>query len=207
MWGVFVNTPAVTAEKATVAVDVTLVNEGKDEKEFTMKMEFKDAEGNLVTYFNDDKELAAGQKFTFSQEFGFPEYRIWSPENPELYTVTIQLLDGNKVLDEVTESFGIRTTEFSAEKGFLLNGKSIELKGGCLHHDNGALGSATFQTAEYSRVKIMKENGFNAIRTSHNPPSKAFLDACDKLGMLVMDESFRPMATAQKSTGLQPLFR
>ncbi len=189
-WGVFVNTPSVTPEKATVAVDVTLVNEGKDEKEFTMKMEFKDAKGNLVTYFNDEKELAAGQKFTFSQEFGFPEYRIWSPENPELYTVTIQLLDGNKVLDEVTESFGIRTTEFSAEKGFLLNGKTIELKGGCLHHDNGALGSATFKTAEYRRVKIMKENGFNAIRTSHNPPSKAFLDACDKLGMLVMDESF-----------------
>jgi beta-galactosidase len=190
LWGVFVNTPSVTPEKATVAVDVTLINEEKGEKEFTMKMEFKDAEGNLVTYFNDEKELAAGQNFTFSQEFEFPEYRIWSPENPELYTVTIQLLDGNKVLDEVTESFGIRTTEFSAEKGFLLNGKRIELKGGCLHHDNGALGSATFKTAEYRRVKIMKENGFNAIRTSHNPPSKAFLDACDKLGMLVMDESF-----------------
>ena len=90
----------------------------------------------------------------------------------------------------VEEKFGIRSLEFSAEKGFLLNGKSVELKGGCLHHDNGPLGSAAFKSAEYRRVKVMKENGFNAIRTAHNPPSKLFLDACDELGMLVMDESF-----------------
>lgn len=190
LWGVFVNTPLVNAEKATVAIDVTLVNEGKDEKEFTLKMEFKDAQGNLVTYFNDDKKLDPDKTFTFTHEFNFSEYKKWSPENPELYTVTIQLLDESKILDEVTESFGIRSTEFSAEKGFLLNGKSVELKGGCMHHDNGPLGSATFKTAEYRRVKNMKANGFNAIRTSHNPPSKTFLDACDKLGMLVIDESF-----------------
>ena len=190
LWGVFVNTPSVSDEKATVSVDVTLVNESVDGKKFIMKMEFKDPEGKQVTYFEDNKELIAGQKFTFSHEFAFPEYRLWSVEKPELYTVNVQLLDGKKVIDEVTEYFGIRTLEFSAEKGFLLNGQSVELKGGCLHHDNGALGSATFQTAEYRRVKIMKENGFNAIRTAHNPPSKTFLDACDKLGMLVMDESF-----------------
>ena len=190
LWGVFVNTPAVSDEKATVAVDITLVNESKEDNNFTLKMEFKDAEGNMVTNFSDDKELTAGQKFTFSQEFDFPEYHLWSIENPELYTVTVQLLDGKKIIDEVTENFGIRTTEFSAEKGFLLNGKSIELKGSCMHHDNGALGSATFKSAEFRRVKTMKENGFNAIRTSHNPPSKVFLDACDQLGMLVMDESF-----------------
>ena len=190
LWGVFVSTPSVTAEKATVAVDVTLVNTAPENKKFTFKIEFKDPDGNPVPGMTDEKELEPGQKFTFSQEFGFPEYRAWSFEKPELYTVTVQLLDGKKVIDKVTESFGIRTIEFSAEKGFLLNGESVLLKGGCLHHDNGALGSATFKSAEFRRVKIMKENGFNAIRTAHNPPSKTFLDACDQLGMLVMDESF-----------------
>jgi beta-galactosidase len=190
LWGVFVNTPSVSDEKATVAVDVTLVNTSAEHKKFTFKIDFKDAAGKPVPGLTDEKELEAGKNFTFKQEFAFPEYRLWSVENPELYTVTVQLLDGKKMIDEVIESFGIRTIDFSAEKGFLLNGESVELKGGCMHHDNGALGSATFQTAEYRRIKIMKENGFNAIRTSHNPPSKTFLDACDKLGMLVMDESF-----------------
>jgi len=190
LWGVFVNTPVVSSEKATVAVDITLVNAASENKKFNFKIDFKDPAGNLVPGLTDEKELDAGQKFTFSQEFAFPEYRLWSVETPQLYTVTVQLLDGTKLIDEVTQNFGIRTTEFSAEKGFLLNGKSVELKGGCMHHDNGPLGSATFKTAEYRRVKTMKDNGFNAIRTSHNPPSKTFLDACDKLGMLVMDESF-----------------
>jgi len=190
LWGVFVSTPLVTAEKATVAVDVTLVNTTAEHKKFTFKIEFKDPDGNPVPGLTDEKELEAGKKFTFTQEFAFPEYRLWSVENPELYTVTVKLLDGKKIIDEVTESFGIRTIEFSAEKGFLLNGESLLLKGGCLHHDNGALGSATFATAEYRRVKIMKQNGFNAIRTSHNPPSETFLEACDQLGMLVMNESF-----------------
>ena len=93
-------------------------------------------------------------------------------------------------MDEVTKGLVFGLLDFSAEKGFLLNGKNMLLKGGCLHHDNGILGSAAFETAEYRRVKKMKEYGFNAIRTSHNPPSEAFLDACDELGMLVMDESF-----------------
>jgi beta-galactosidase len=190
LWGVFVSTPSVTPEKATVAVDVTLVNTTAENKKFTFKIEFKDPAGKTIPGMTDDKELEAGKKITFKQEFAFPEYRLWSVENPELYSVTVQLLDGKKVLDEVTQSYGIRTIEFSAEKGFLLNGQNVLLKGGCLHHDNGALGSATFKTAEFRRVKIMKENGFNAIRTAHNPPSKTFLEACDKLGMLVMDESF-----------------
>lgn len=190
LWGVFVHTPEVTNEKATVAVDVTLVNETPGEKEFILKMEFKGPDGNVVTYFDDEKELPAGTKLKYEHEFQFPEYRLWSPENPELYTVSVQLLDGKKLLDEVSERFGIRMLDFSAEKGFRLNGESVLLKGGCLHHDNGPLGSAAFETAEFRRVKTMKENGFNAIRTAHNPPSEAFLDACDNLGMLVLDESF-----------------
>ncbi|KAB2824522.1 MAG: glycoside hydrolase family 2, partial [Paludibacter sp.] len=88
-----------------------------------------------------------------------------------------------KVVDQQTTTFGIRSIEFSAEKGFLLNGENVLLKGGCMHHDNGPLGAATIDRAEERRVELMKAYGFNAIRTSHNPPSKQFLNACDRLGI------------------------
>jgi beta-galactosidase len=93
-------------------------------------------------------------------------------------------------VDEVSTPFGIRSIEWFAEKGFLLNGKALKMTGGCAHHDNGPLGAAAFDRAEERRVQILKESGFTAIRCAHNPPSPAFLDACDRLGMLVMDEAF-----------------
>lgn len=111
--------------------------------------------------------------------------RLWSPENPYLYHTTIEA-EG----DVVPVTYGIRTIEYSAEKGLLLNGKPIVLNGGCVHHDNGILGAAAFDAAEYRRVRLLKEAGFNAIRTSHNPPSETFLRACDELGLLVIDEAF-----------------
>ncbi len=190
LWGVYITTPEVSAEKATVAVDVKLVNESSEDKDFTMKMKFFDPDGKEVAHFSDNKQLAAGADFVYDQTFEIADYNLWSVETPNLYSLVVQLWDQNIVLDETTQKFGIRTTEFSPEKGFLLNGENVLLKGGCMHHDNGPLGSAAFETAEYRRVKIMKENGFNAIRTAHNPPSKEFLDACDELGMLVLDESF-----------------
>ena len=111
--------------------------------------------------------------------------RLWSPEDPYLYHTTIEA-EG----DVMPVTYGIRTIEYSAEKGLLLNGKPIVLNGGCVHHDNGILGAAAFDAAEYRRVRLLKEAGFNAIRTSHNPPSETFLKACDELGLLVIDEAF-----------------
>ena len=110
---------------------------------------------------------------------------LWSPEDPYLYHTTIEA-EG----DVVPVTYGIRTIEYSAEKGLLLNGKPIVLNGGCVHHDNGILGARAFDAAEYRRVRLLKEAGFNAIRTSHNPPSETFLKACDELGLLVIDEAF-----------------
>ena len=115
---------------------------------------------------------------------------LWSVDNPHLYRATSQIVVKGKIIDSYSVLFGVRTLEFSAEKGFLLNDIPLELKGACMHHDNGLLGSAAFDRAEERRVEIMKANGYNAIRTSHNPPSKQFLDACDRLGMLVIDEAF-----------------
>ncbi|NQU85053.1 MAG: glycoside hydrolase family 2 protein, partial [Mariniphaga sp.] len=101
------------------------------------------------------------------------------------------IIDANaKVIDKLTTNFGIRSIEFSVDKGFLLNGKPTLLKGGCMHHGNGPLGAAAYDRAEERRVELMKASGFNSIRTAHNPPSSAFLDACDRLGILVIDETF-----------------
>ena len=110
---------------------------------------------------------------------------LWSPDDPHLYQTTLEA-EG----DMVPVTYGIRTIDYSAEKGLLLNGKPILLNGGCVHHDNGFLGAAAFDAAEYRRVRLLKEAGFNAVRTSHNPPSEAFLRACDELGLLVIDEAF-----------------
>ena len=110
---------------------------------------------------------------------------LWSPDDPYLYHTTIEA-EG----DVVPVTYGIRTIEYSAEKGLLLNGQPVVLNGGCVHHDNGILGASAFDAAEYRRVRLLKEAGFNAVRTSHNPPSETFLRACDELGLLVIDEAF-----------------
>ncbi|MBW3091282.1 glycoside hydrolase family 2 TIM barrel-domain containing protein [Bifidobacterium miconisargentati] len=120
-----------------------------------------------------------------------PHVRPWSPAAPALYTARIELCTAvGTVLDIHTERFGIRTLTCDAEHGLRLNGGRLLLNGGCVHHDNGILGAATLPQAEYRRARIMKEQGFNAVRSAHNPLSKAFLDACDEVGLLVMDEAF-----------------
>ena len=111
---------------------------------------------------------------------------LWSPDDPYLYNTELSIPEG----DRVPITYGIRTVEYSAEKGLVLNGKHIELNGACVHHDNGILGAAAYDDAEYRKARLMKEAGFNAVRTSHNPPSEAFLNACDELGLLVIDEIF-----------------
>lgn len=115
---------------------------------------------------------------------------LWSPEHPARYLAVTTLAQGGRTVDTVETPFGIRTLEVTADKGFLLNGQRILLAGCCVHHDEGPLGAAAFDRAEERRIQILKAAGFNAIRTSHNPPSAAFLDACDRLGMLVLEEAF-----------------
>ena len=126
-----------------------------------------------------------GQREPIEKTLHIEKPHLWSPDDPYLYHTTLEI--GGDVLPV---TYGIRTIEYSSEKGLLLNGKPIVLNGGCVHHDNGILGAAAFDAAEYRKVKLMKEAGFNAVRTSHNPPSEAFLRACDELGLLVIDEAF-----------------
>ena len=115
---------------------------------------------------------------------------LWSPESPALYTLSLALRNGTDPLDSQAIPFGIRTVSVSAREGLTLNGRPLLLKGGCVHHDNGVLGARSHPDAEWRKVQRLKECGYNAIRCAHNPPSTAFLDACDRQGMLVIDEAF-----------------
>jgi beta-galactosidase len=115
---------------------------------------------------------------------------LWALDTPELYTCVAEVYRGKEVADRLENHFGIRSIAFDAEHGFRLNGEVVKLKGGCVHHDNGPLGAKAYDRAEERKVELLKAAGFNAIRCSHNPPSQAFLDACDRLGMLVIDEAF-----------------
>ncbi|HEY8588773.1 MAG TPA: glycoside hydrolase family 2 TIM barrel-domain containing protein, partial [Naasia sp.] len=119
-----------------------------------------------------------------------PRPRLWSSASPQLYTVTVALTDASgTVLDRIEQRIGIRTLEVDSRRGLRVNGQTVLLQGACVHHDNGILGAATFAAAEHRRARILKQNGFNAVRSSHNPLSRAFLDACDELGLYVIDET------------------
>lgn len=190
LWGNFITTPEVSEQKAIVKIETGILNTTADDQNISLSTKIQNQKGETVASIDGSLVLNSGKRNTNQRELEISNPELWSVESPNLYTAVIQLKKGKKIIDETKTKFGIRSIEFSAHKGFLLNGESVLLKGGCLHHDNGILGSATFKTAEYRRVQTMKDNGFNAIRTAHNPPSSLFLEACDELGMLVMDESF-----------------
>ncbi|NQU87792.1 MAG: DUF4982 domain-containing protein [Mariniphaga sp.] len=190
LWGNFITTPDVSNDKATVAIETKMANASEQDVEVEISVTILDPQGSIVGESEKDLAIVSGSTGIVAQQISVDVPNLWSLGSPTLYTAVIEVEEGEKLIDQEKIKFGIRSTEFSPEKGFLLNGESVLLKGACLHHDNGPLGSATFRTAEYRRVRTMKENGFNAIRVSHNPPSKVFLDACDEIGMLVMDESF-----------------
>jgi len=184
VWGVAVTTPEVTPDGATVQVKVELENRqaGVDNR---VRVRVIDPDGKPV-----GSAEAAVEGETSLVRVRLNAARLWSPASPLLYRADVELLSAGNVIDRESVPFGIRTIAWSAERGFVLNGQPIELKGACIHHDHGPLGSSSFPAAEERRVAKLKAAGYNAIRCAHNPPATSFLDACDRLGMLVMDESF-----------------
>ena len=140
-----------------------------------------------VSILDGEKEIAS--EFGAEIDLTLDGAVAWSEDNPKLYTLVARIVDGGITVDETRETFGIRTIEYST-KGLFINGKNTLLRGGCIHHDNGVIGACEFRESADRRIRILKENGFNAVRISHNPASSAILDACDKYGMYVMDESF-----------------
>lgn len=132
----------------------------------------------------------AGSNGCFGAELEIPEAKLWTAETPELYDVEVELIREDAVIDATSQRTGLRTLVWSAKNGFQVNGKTVKFRGGCVHHDHGPLGAKSFKDAELHRARIMKEAGFNAVRYAHNPAGSAFLEACDEVGLYVMDETF-----------------
>ncbi len=189
-WGVFVSTPEATAASAKVMVRVKVENAGSDAGDVTVKTKLYGAGDKVVSEGTSSLQVAAGAGADAALEIAIVRPALWSPEKPVLYRAVTEIQKSGKTVDSVETTFGIRTLSWSVDKGLLLNGKSIKMAGGSVHHDNGPLGSAAFDRAEERKAELLKAAGFNAVRTAHNPPSPAFLDACDRVGLLVLDEPF-----------------
>ena len=189
-WGVAISTPVVTAKKATVLVKTLVKNETSSTQIVVVKTILWNKSSKNAGNSQIKIELPANSEKEISQIIDVQKPSLWTPETPYLYQAQIQVIKEKQVVDDTKINFGIRSIKFSSENGFQLNGKTVKINGGCVHHDNGCLGSAAFDRAEERKIELLKSAGFNAVRTSHNPPSEAFLNACDKLGLLVMEESF-----------------
>jgi beta-galactosidase len=189
-WGVYITTPKVSADVAKVNIRTIVINP-QNSSSLKLRTRILDKNDKVVaetiSQFPNSK---IGNSNTFNQSTQLNHPNLWSPDAPYLYHAVTDVMQGATVIDHVITNFGIRSINITADKGFLLNGKPIELRGGCVHHDNGILGSAAIDRAEERRVELLKQFGFNAVRTSHNPPSQPFLDACDRLGIIVIDEAF-----------------
>ncbi len=189
-WGVFVKTEHADETSAGLVVTADLVNKGPGRKQLSAEIRVVSPQGEVVASSKNVAFVSAGKTEQLRQHFAVAKPSLWSPESPELYKIEIDLFENGAKVDEMTDRFGIRTIAVDAIRGFTVNGKSYKLRGGCIHHDNGPIGSAEFAAAAKRRVKLMQQAGYNAIRSSHNPMSKALLDACDELGVFVMDETF-----------------
>ncbi len=189
-WGVDISTPQVSSKKATVLVKTKVKNETASAQQIVVKMLLWNKNSKKIANGQMQVVLPANSEKEITQTIQVSDPMLWTPETPNLYQAQVQVVKDKKVLDNTKTNFGIRSIKFTTENGFQLNGKTVKINGGCVHHDNGCLGAAAFHRAEERKVELLKASGFNAVRTSHNPPSEAFLDACDRLGLLVMDESF-----------------
>ncbi|MEP7144706.1 MAG: glycoside hydrolase family 2 TIM barrel-domain containing protein [Ferruginibacter sp.] len=189
-WGAYITTPGITATSAKVNIKTKVLNESNESAAIRFVTRIINAAGMEVAKTESRQPVNAKDHFEFNQMLVVNNPQLWSCESPVQYKAITEIYVNEKLTGSEENNFGIRTISFDVTKGFQLNGKTIKLKGGCFHIDNGPLGSKAFDRAEVRKVELLKASGYNAIRCSHNPPSPAFLEACDSLGMLVIDESF-----------------
>src|SRR5437667_1591960 len=207
-WGTYVTTPQVSDGAATVSVKTEIRNELTTEATVSLRTTVVDASGKQVsTNISKPEAISAGAVRTLSSNLeNLAKPHRWDIDDPYLYTVVTEVLDGKRVLDRYSTQFGIRTITFDREKGFVLNGKTRKLHGVCMHHDLGALGAAVNRRATERQLQIMKAAGVNAIRTSHNPPSPELLELSDRMGLVVMDEAFDMWHIAKVPNGYSKYF-
>jgi hypothetical protein len=196
--GVRVTTTDVDGEFAVVEVATTVEHDGRGMATLDVVTEIRDGGGAVVATATSPVTALPGEPAVVRQRVLIAEPALWSTDSPSLYSAAVSLRNGQTEVDDDTVSFGVRTLALDPERGLRINGKPVTLRGACVHHDNGVLGAATLDRAEERRVQLLKEAGFNALRSAHNPMSRAMLDACDRYGVLVMDE-LTDMWTESKS--------
>jgi len=189
-WGVYVTTPEVSTERSSLCVKTTLNSVETSPSRVIVRSTLLAACGSVAASAESELEVPPEGTAEATQNLTVSPARLWSVEDPYLYTLRSEVIRDGVVIDSTQTMVGIRSISFSRERGFELNGVPMKLKGGCVHHDCGLLGAAAYDRAEERKVELLKKSGFNAVRCAHNPPSPAFLDACDRLGMLVIDEAF-----------------
>jgi len=189
-WGVFVSTPQVSSTQAWVRVQTAITNASDAIREITLQTALLDPDGQTVATLESGTVITNGRTEIVTQQILFPNPQRWNLNDPKLYRIATRIREGSTTLDDVVTPFGIREATFRADTGFWLNGKNLKIKGVCLHHDGGAFGAAVPLDVWEQRLAALQKIGVNALRTAHNPPSPEFLDLCDRMGFLVMDELF-----------------
>lgn len=188
-WGTAVTTPEFSAGQALVKVKTRIDNRNAA-ADAVLTSVIYDAGGRKVASASIPVSVGRDTSAEFNQQLQVPSPELWSVDAPRLYQLHSVITSGKKVIDDYESTFGIRTLEYSNTKGFLLNGKRVKMNGVCLHHDGGCVGAAVPLKIWETRLTLLKQMGCNAIRTSHNPFAPEFLDLCDRMGFLVMDEAF-----------------
>jgi beta-galactosidase len=184
-WGVSVTTPIVDPAASVIQVATNLASLSGSSEGAILRSAILNEQGTALAQVETSLKCLSVQ-----QTLLVKDARLWSVDEPNLYTLLSEVHMGGSVVDTETTTFGIRSIDVDAQNGFRLNSVPLKLKGGCIHHDHGPLGAASYDRAEERKVELLKSAGFNALRASHNPPAPALLDACDRLGMLVIDETF-----------------
>lgn len=205
IWGTFITTPVVREEFARVSVKTNIQRpEGTDVSRYRLVTEIWNPYGTRLLEMQT--QLTKFDEDCFTQEAIIQTPRLWSPQKPELYKAVSRLYDGETLKDEYATTFGIRTLEIIPDKGFFLNGEKTMFKGVCMHHDLGPLGAAVNDAAIRRQLRILKDMGCNAIRTSHNMPAPELIRACDEMGFMVMPESFDEWKTPKMKNGYNLFF-
>jgi Beta-galactosidase/beta-glucuronidase len=203
----YITSSSVSENSAEVKIGTTLVNTGPEDKNIVLQTQLFDPSGKPAGSANSNSSLKSGQSIELIQNVAVKKPALWSIEEPNLYQAKVSVLIDGRVIDKEGTLFGIRSLKIDAQNGLLINGKPVDMIGGCYHLDNGPLGAVSINRAEERKIEILKGAGFNAIRTSHNPPSPELLDACDRLGMVVIDEIFDMWETPKKEKDYHLYFR
>ena len=189
-WGTYVTTPKVSKDLAELRIETTVANESAVPQSIIVEQVLYDRSSKEIGKANAKMYVASGSKGIVSAVMNISKPALWSVDQPSLYMLATNVLVNGRAVDEYRTPVGFRSIFFDADKGFFLNGEHLKIRGVCMHHDLGALGTAINLRALQRQLEILKAMGCNAIRTSHNPPAPELLDLCDRMGFLVMDEAF-----------------